>query len=81
MEGAKMAGVTTVYCPLENKKDIERIRESRFPPEDDTFSIILIDNIYDILGEVFYEKGVEDENEDGVSTTSPLIIFNKINNI
>jgi predicted ATP-dependent protease len=70
IEGAKIAGVTKVYCPLENKNEIDKIRSSKFSPEDENFSIILIDNIYDILDEVFIYKIKEEEDK---------IKFNKIN--
>jgi len=53
IEGAKLAGITDLYCPLDNKDDIEKIRRSQFAPEDDGFRIIYIDTIYDVLEKVF----------------------------
>lgn len=53
VEGAKLAGITDVYCPLDNRDDIEKIRRSQFPPEDEGFKITYIDTIYDVLEKVF----------------------------
>ena len=47
--GAKKAGVELVLCPKENKKDLEKIRESNYNPEDDNFKIVMVDNIWDVL--------------------------------
>ena len=35
VEGAKKAGVKYVLCPKENKDDLEKIRNSKHPPEDE----------------------------------------------
>ena len=47
--GAKKAGVELVLCPKDNKKDLEKIRDSNFNPEDKTFKIVMVDNIWEVL--------------------------------
>ena len=54
--GAKKAGVRLVLCPRENSKDLDEIIE-KFPNLfDRDFQVKLIDNIWDILGEVITES-------------------------
>jgi ATP-dependent Lon protease len=47
--GAKKAGAELVLCPKDNKKDLEKIRESNYNPEDKTFKIVMVDNIWEVL--------------------------------
>ena len=47
--GAKKAGVELVLCPKDNKKDLEKIRDSNYSPEDKTFKIVMVDNIWEVL--------------------------------
>ncbi len=47
--GAKKAGVELVLCPKDNRKDLEKIRDSNFSPEDKTFKIVMVDNIWEVL--------------------------------
>ena len=47
--GAKKAGVELVLCPKDNKKDLEKIRDSNYNPEDKTFKIVMVDNIWEVL--------------------------------
>ena len=70
VEGAKLAGITDLYCPLDNKDDIEKIRRSQFPPEDDGFRLIYIDTIYDVLEKVFDYNN----NYNGIEK----IVFNRL---
>jgi ATP-dependent Lon protease len=55
MFGAKKAGAKLVLCPRENSKDLDEIIE-KFPNLfDRDFQAKLVDNIWDILGEVIIE--------------------------
>ena len=47
--GAKKAGAELVLCPKENRKDLEKIRDSNYNPEDKTFKIVMVDNIWEVL--------------------------------
>ena len=47
--GAKKAGAELVLCPKDNKKDLEKIRDSNYNPEDKTFKIVMVDNIWEVL--------------------------------
>ncbi len=52
LQGAKKAGVNTVYIPYENKKDLDEIKKKYKNLIDDTFNILLVNNINDIINEV-----------------------------
>jgi ATP-dependent Lon protease len=47
--GGKKAGCCTALVPKDNLEDIERMRRENLSPEDDTFNIIFVDNIQDII--------------------------------
>jgi len=49
LNGAKKAGIELVLFPEENLEDIEIIRKQGNSPEDDTFKIIAINNINEVL--------------------------------
>lgn len=51
--GAKKAGVSKVLFPSENKHDLEQILKSEEVPFDEGFTYRMVDNIWDILEEVF----------------------------
>ena len=49
-EGAKLAGIEKVFCPKENKDDLQKIvNNSNYKLIDNTFSINLIDDIQKLL--------------------------------
>jgi endopeptidase La len=52
LQGAKKAGVNTVYVPFENKKDIEDIKKKYVNLIDDKFNIILVHHINEIINEI-----------------------------
>jgi len=49
VDGAKCAEVIHVLCPKKNSVDLKRLRKRKNPPEDDTFTVTMIDNIYEAL--------------------------------
>ena len=49
VDGAKCAEITHVLCPSKNEVDLNRLRKRKNPPEDSTFKITMIDNIYEAL--------------------------------
>jgi len=49
LNGAKKAGIELALFPEENLEDIEIIRKEGNSPEDDTFKVIAINNINDVL--------------------------------
>ncbi len=49
LNGAKRAGVTKALVPKENEEDVEKMRRDGLSPEDDTFEIVLIDHIDQVL--------------------------------
>ena len=49
VEGAKKAGVKFVLCPKENEDDLIKIRNSKNPPEDKSFKIIMVNDIKEVL--------------------------------
>ena len=53
LNGAKKAKIKTALIPYENKEQIERIRNEKKSPEDDSFKVILIKNIEETLQYVF----------------------------
>jgi endopeptidase La len=52
LQGAKRAGVKTIYIPMENKKDLEEIKEKYKNLIDDNFIIKLVNHIDDIINEI-----------------------------
>ena len=60
-DGAKKAGASLVLCPKKNEEDLVKIRNGKFPPEDETFKIKMVTNIFDVIKEilVFDENGPE----------------------
>ncbi len=52
LQGAKKAGVTTVYVPNENEKDINEIKEKYKNLIDKDFNITLVNHINDIINEI-----------------------------
>jgi ATP-dependent Lon protease len=51
IDGAKTAGCDLVMCPYTNIEDLNKIRNQKTPPEDDTFKVKLIKTIYEALDE------------------------------
>lgn len=49
LTGAKRAGITTVFVPLENSYDIETIKSDYKDLFDNDFKVVLVDNISEIL--------------------------------
>ena len=49
LNGAKRAGVTKALVPKENEEDVEKMRRDGLSPEDDTFEIVFIDHIDQVL--------------------------------
>ena len=49
LHGGKKAGCTLALVPEDNREDIERMRREGLSPEDDTFKVIHVNNIKDIL--------------------------------
>ena len=49
LNGAKRAGVTKALVPKENQEDVEKMRRDGLSPEDDTFEIVFIDHINQVL--------------------------------
>ena len=49
VDGGKAAGVKHILCPAKNKKDLNKIRKRINPPEDDDFTVTMIENIYQAL--------------------------------
>ena len=49
INGAKKAGIELVLFPEENMEDIERMRKEGNSLEDDTFKIISVNNIHEVL--------------------------------
>ena len=47
--GAKKAGVKTVLIPHKNIEDLEKIRNSDYPPEDNNFKVISVKHISQII--------------------------------
>ena len=53
LNGAKKAKIKTALIPYENKEQIERIRNEKKSPEDDSFKVILVKHIEETLQYVF----------------------------
>jgi endopeptidase La len=53
LQGAKKAGVKKVYIPFENLKDLNEIKEKYKNLIDDTFVIITVNHISDIINNIF----------------------------
>jgi ATP-dependent Lon protease len=49
LNGAKRAGVTKALVPKENEEDVDKMRRDGLSPEDDTFEIVFIDHIDQVL--------------------------------
>ncbi len=52
LQGAKRAGVKTVYIPMENKKDLDEIKEKYKNLIDNDFNIILVNHIDEIINDI-----------------------------
>jgi endopeptidase La len=52
LQGAKKAGVKTVYIPYENIKDINDIKKKYVNLIDDNFKVISVNNINEIINEI-----------------------------
>lgn len=55
LPGAKRAGVKTVLISSENKDDVQQIKNEHAELFDDTFSVILVDNIIQVLEHVLVD--------------------------
>jgi ATP-dependent Lon protease len=53
LHGSKKAGVTLSLLPRSNEEDLRILRGSNHPVEDDTFRVILIDDIHDAIRYMF----------------------------
>jgi predicted ATP-dependent protease len=49
LNGGKKAGCTLALIPEDNMEDLEIIRREGNSPEDDTFKVIAVKNIKDVL--------------------------------
>lgn len=49
VDGGKLCGVTNILCPSKNSNELAKIRVRKNPPEDGTFTIEMIDTIYQAL--------------------------------
>ena len=49
LNGAKKAGVELVLVPKENEKDYEKIIKKNKKLIDDTFRVIIVNDIYDVI--------------------------------
>lgn len=52
LQGAKKAGIKTVYVPVDNMKDIDEIKEKYKNLIDSTFNVILIKHVNDVINEI-----------------------------
>lgn len=62
LTGAKKSGVKLVFCPEENKKDVEKLMETHKSLFDDNFKAITVKNIKEILEYVLIEN--DDDYDD-----------------
>ena len=53
LNGAKKAGATHVLIPEENKRDLEKIKQSDSNPIDRSFKVSMVSNIWEVLNYVF----------------------------
>ena len=49
VEGAKRAGAKIVLCPKQNENDVNNIRNSEIPPENENFKIIMVEDIWEVI--------------------------------
>ena len=49
LNGAKRAGATKALIPKENEEDLEKMRREGLSPEDDTFEVVLVEHIDEVL--------------------------------
>ena len=49
LNGAKRSGVTKALIPKENDEDLVKLRRDGLSPEDDTFEVVCIDHIDQVL--------------------------------
>ena len=54
LNGGKKAGCNIALIPADNMEDLEIIRREGNSPEDDTFKVIAVENIKDVLEHAIY---------------------------
>ena len=52
LNGAKKAGVNTVYVPKENSNDVDKIKKKYKKLFDDTFEVVIVENIRDLIDDI-----------------------------
>ncbi len=52
LQGAKKAGIKTVYIPFENNKDLDEIKEKYKNLIDNSFNVITVKNINEVINEI-----------------------------
>ena len=52
LNGAKKAGVKTVYVPKENEKDVEKIKKDYPKLMDKNFKVIIVEYIDDLIDDI-----------------------------
>ena len=55
LNGAKRAGATKALIPKENLEDLEKMRRDGLSPEDETFEVICIDHIDQVLEHALFD--------------------------
>ena len=55
LNGAKRAGATKALIPKENLEDLEKMRRDGLSPEDDTFEVVCVDHIDQVLEHALFE--------------------------
>jgi ATP-dependent Lon protease len=55
LNGAKRAGATKALIPKENLEDLEKMRRDGLSPEDDTFEIVCVDHIDQVLEHALFD--------------------------
>ena len=55
LNGAKRSGVTKALIPKENEEDLDKLRRDGLSPEDDTFEVVLIDHIDQVLEHALFD--------------------------
>lgn len=55
LNGAKRAGATKALIPKENEEDLDKMRREGLSPEDDTFEVICVEHIDEVLKHAIVE--------------------------
>jgi len=55
LNGAKRAGATKALIPKENLEDLEKMRRDGLSPEDDTFEVVCVDHIDQVLEHALFD--------------------------